>query len=126
MKFKGFPLDSFVSDYLSPNPIVQYLGYNSDEGRRADKSIEYSSRTKEGGLRFPLIEMGWDRARCETYIAEKFGVTFERSACVFCPFAERRAITKRYLREPKAAASALFLEYVAMCLNLRMALFPHG
>lgn len=126
MKFKGFPLDSFVADYLHPTPLVQYLGYNFDEVRRADKSIEYSSRTKEGGLRFPLIEMGWDRAQCQAYIEEKLGVPFERSACVFCPFAERQAIAERYLREPEAAASVLFLEYVAVCLNPRMALFPHG
>lgn len=125
MKFKGFPLDSFVSDYLGEGRVVQYLGYNSEETRRAEKSIEYSSRTKEE-LRFPLIELSWNRDHCAEYIAQTLGVRFERSACAFCPFAERQAIAERYLREPEAAAYVLFLEYVAMCLNPRMSLFPHG
>ena len=35
---------------------------------------------------FPLIELGWDRARCVAYLAERgFGHTV-KSACVGCPF----------------------------------------
>ncbi len=35
---------------------------------------------------FPLLELGWDRARCVEYLAERgFGDTV-KSACVGCPF----------------------------------------
>jgi hypothetical protein len=77
----------------------------------------------------PLIEWGWDRARCQDYIAEVTGRTspWEKSACGFCVFAMstaagRSALVARYRREPATAAHALFVEHVARCLNPRQTL----
>lgn len=59
----------------------QAIGISTDEFTRA----------KDSGLRFlrnvfPLIDLGFDRARCIEFLAERgFGETV-KSACVGCPF----------------------------------------
>lgn len=59
----------------------QAIGISTDEFTRA----------KDSGLRFlrnvfPLIDLGFDRARCVEYLSERgFGDTV-KSACVGCPF----------------------------------------
>ncbi|WP_156755853.1 adenine nucleotide alpha hydrolase family protein [Actinokineospora pegani] len=66
-----------------PNGVYaeQAIGISTDEVTRA----------KDSGLRFlrnvfPLLDLGLDRAACQTYLAERgYGDTV-KSACVGCPF----------------------------------------
>lgn len=59
----------------------QAIGISTDEVMRAkDSDVGYLRNF------FPLLELGWDRARCIEYLAERgFGQTV-KSACVGCPF----------------------------------------
>jgi 3'-phosphoadenosine 5'-phosphosulfate sulfotransferase (PAPS reductase)/FAD synthetase len=59
----------------------QAIGISTDEVMRAkDSDVGYLRNV------FPLLELGWDRARCIEYLAERgFGQTV-KSACVGCPF----------------------------------------
>lgn len=59
----------------------QAIGISTDEFARAkDSDVRYLRNV------FPLLGLGWDRARCLTYLAERgFGNTV-RSACLGCPF----------------------------------------
>lgn len=59
----------------------QAIGISTDEFTRAkDADVAYLRNV------FPLLELGWDRARCIEYLAERgFGDTV-KSACVGCPF----------------------------------------
>jgi 3'-phosphoadenosine 5'-phosphosulfate sulfotransferase (PAPS reductase)/FAD synthetase len=61
--------------------VEQSIGISTDEFTRAkDSGVRYLRNV------FPLIELGWDRARCVEYLAEHgFGHTV-KSACVGCPF----------------------------------------
>jgi 3'-phosphoadenosine 5'-phosphosulfate sulfotransferase (PAPS reductase)/FAD synthetase len=61
--------------------VEQSIGISTDEFTRAkDSGVKYLRNV------FPLIELGWDRARCVEYLAERgFGHTV-KSACVGCPF----------------------------------------
>ncbi len=61
--------------------IEQAIGISTDEFTRAkDSGVQYLRNV------FPLIELGWDRARCVEYLAERgFGHTV-KSACLGCPF----------------------------------------
>jgi hypothetical protein len=59
----------------------QAIGISTDEFARAkDSGVNFLRNV------FPLLELGWDRARCADYLAERgFGQTV-KSACIGCPF----------------------------------------
>lgn len=59
----------------------QAIGISTDEFARAkDSGVNFLRNV------FPLLDLGWDRARCLEYLVERgFGQTV-KSACVGCPF----------------------------------------
>ncbi len=74
---------------------------------------------------FPLIDWGWNRARCLDYLEQQFGIVWSKSACVYCPF--NRLTTEaieRHRRHPDQVAEALLLEHLSLSLNPRGTLYP--
>ncbi len=98
------------------------FGFNTDETRRIDQSREYNTLTRQAF--YPLLEWDWTRARCTDYIREKLGVTWRKSACVYCPFnALKTDAIDRHREHPEQVADALVLEHVSMALNPRATLY---
>ena len=98
------------------------FGFNADEGRRIDRSCEYNTLTRRAF--YPLLEWDWNRAKCLDYIREKLGVTWRKSACVYCPFnALKDGAIDRHLEHPDQVADALVLEHMSMALNPRATLY---
>jgi hypothetical protein len=98
------------------------FGFNSDELQRVDEARTYDSPMRIG--HYPLVEWGWDRLRCLSYIQEILGVDWEKSACPFCPFARiNDALIARQERFPEQTAQAMFLERVALAMNPRAQLY---
>lgn len=61
--------------------VEQAIGISTDEFTRAkDSGVRYLRNV------FPLIELGWDRARCAEYLAERGFEKTVKSACLGCPF----------------------------------------
>jgi hypothetical protein len=61
--------------------IEQSIGISTDEFTRAkDSGVNYLRNV------FPLIELGWDRARCVEYLAERGFEKTVKSACLGCPY----------------------------------------
>lgn len=53
-------------------------------------SVDELERAKDSGLRwcrnvFPLLDLGWTRADCQRYLADRWPHPVARSACVYCP-----------------------------------------
>jgi hypothetical protein len=63
------------------NVAEQWIGFSADEiGRVSDRdTVSYITR------RYPLIEIGWSRRRCENWLTGR-GWTVAKSACIGCPF----------------------------------------
>ena len=98
------------------------FGFNADEGRRIDRSCEYNTLTRRAF--YPLLEWDWNRPKCLAYIREKVGVTWRKSACVYCPFnALKDGAIDRHLEHPDQVADALVLEHMSMALNPRATLY---
>lgn len=87
-EYKISPLKKAARELLGyPHPrrvprgvyVEQAIGISTDEFTRAkDSGVKYLRNV------FPLIDLGWDRARCADYLAERgFGETV-KSACVGC------------------------------------------
>lgn len=146
LKFKAFVLDEWLShenpgpyrhafgfnadetsrvarsEYLTNNRIA--FGFNSDERKRIDRANIYSSLTRTSF--YPLVEWGWNRETCSTYLRDTFGVASRRSACVQCPFVNLTSdAIGRFQQEPNQVARALLIEYTSLCLNYRSSLFKN-
>ena len=98
------------------------FGFNADETKRIVRSCEYNNPTRQAF--YPLLDWGWTRAKCVDYIREKLGVTWRKSACVYCPFnALKNDAVDRHLEHPEQVADALLLEHMSMALNPRGTLY---
>jgi hypothetical protein len=125
LKWKGWPLDQFLAREMADS-YVQVMGYEAGERKRADKDTKEGNSARRTG-RYPLIGMGWDRLACQEYIRAQLGVTWPKSACVYCPFAltneeGRERVLDRYATDPHAGLPALMMEHIARTLNPRQGL----
>lgn len=133
---KGDPLDWWMRDHV-PAGYTHVVGFAAEErGRAARDTDARQAKEAEGKVvpcvvSYPLIEWGWDRARCEAYLRQQFdlpdGQGWARSCCTYCPFqataGSRQELTARWRAQPDAGADALVLEHTALALNERIGAF---
>lgn len=123
---KGNCLDPVIASVTAGRRYRHVIGFEAGELARASKDGRFNTERRTGW--YPLLDWGWDRARCSAFIAERTGGhRWAKSACSYCPFAMatgagRQALVERYRLEPQAGARALFLEAVARALNERQTL----
>lgn len=128
LKFKGEIIDPVIERIVGATehrPYWHAVGFEANEPKRAKRDKTYDTDIRKGF--YPLIEWGWDRARCEEYITSKTGVAWVKSACTFCPFAlanedGRARVLGMYLDDPAAGLRALLMERISYSLNPRQAL----
>ncbi|MBO2461640.1 hypothetical protein [Actinomadura violacea] len=125
---KGWPTDAFLDGYFGGEPFYQVMGFEDSkhERRRAKRDAADGDSATRTGV-YPLITLGWDRARCLAYIAEQTGATWRKSACGFCPFrmtnkAGLAEVVAEYRARPELAVEALVMEHGAVALNPSMGL----
>jgi hypothetical protein len=93
--------------------VVMCIGY--DAGPR-DSCRQYKAEGKETAgykNRFPLIELGWDRERCEREIAAAGLPIPVKSACFHCPASKKHEIVELVARNPALAERAMLIERLA-------------
>lgn len=150
LKFKSWTIQKWIEQELAGEPYRHAIGYNAEERKRIEKSerafaerepvrvafgfnVDESdrinkARTYDNPSRYgwyPVAEeLGWNRDNCQRYLKEITGETFERSACIYCPFnALKKDGIARLKRHPEKVAAALLLEYQSLCLNPRGTLY---
>jgi hypothetical protein len=124
-RFKGWPINRFLTQDRGDTPYRSVLGYNADEIRRSRKAAEYTNVQRTHA--FPLISWGWGHAEVQAYVETVVGQPWQKSCCGFCPFTNgRRHLVDRHRRFPEQGARALFMELVSTSLNPRMGLYPSG
>lgn len=124
---KGWALDDTIARITDGRPYRHVVGFEANEPNRARKDAFYNTDLRTG--EYPLLEWGWDRQACLDYIRDALGVTWNKSACVYCPFSlQSKASLARqlelYREHPDAGAQALFMEEVALALNPSQSLIP--
>jgi len=150
LKFKSWTIQKWIEQELAGEPYRHAIGYNAEERKRIEKSerafaerepvrvafgfnVDESdrinkARTYDNPSRYgwyPVAEeLGWNRDDCQSYLKEITRETFERSACIYCPFnALKKDGIARLKRHPEKVAAALLLEYQSLCLNPRGTLY---
>lgn len=126
-KAKGWPLDIAIESIVGKGVAFRHvIGYEANEPKRAEKDAAAGNSATRTG-EYPLIEWGWDRAKCEEYITACTGVEWLKSACVYCPFAlankaGRERVLGLYRNHVDSAVDALFIERVSVLFNERQGL----
>ncbi len=98
-----------IDAWASGGVIVRCIGYDAGEERRIGKVID-----KGMEKRFPLIEWGWDRDRCEAEIRAAGLSIPPKSACFYCPSSTKPEIIDLSARHPDLAVRAVGLETHAL------------
>ncbi len=99
------------------------FGFNREEQTRIERTVRYDSPARESF--FPLVEWGWGREDCLAYLKAAFGIVWQKSACVECPFNALKAdALERQRRHPEQVADAMLLELLSLALNPRGTLYP--
>jgi len=75
--------------------VRQLIGISTDERQRENAS----------GVKFitnvhPLLEMGWNRFRCEVWLWDTFGIKVPKSACRYCPYRSNAGWRYMKLNDP--------------------------
>lgn len=117
---KGDALDPVIARITSGRPYRHVVGFEANEGSRADKDRLHNSELRTGW--YPLQEWSWSRADCHRFVVDLFGESIPKSCCGFCPFsmssaAGRDSVIQRYRDEPELGVEALFLEFLARSVN---------
>jgi hypothetical protein len=83
-RFKIQPIRRFLRKEMNAETVEMWLGISTDEASRMKPSrVKYIQNT------YPLIDMNMSRADCENYLGV-IGVTASKSACVFCPYRNKK------------------------------------
>jgi hypothetical protein len=143
LKFKSWVIESWLEQNVFDS-IRHTFGYNADELSRVTKSDKAIARVtfgfnsdEEARVRkgqafdrpyrighYPLVEWGWDRQDCLAYIKEVTGADWQKSACVYCPFARVDAgVIARQKQFPDQIAEAMVLERISLAMNPRGRLY---
>lgn len=71
--------------------VVQYFGISADEAGRAARARKRFAEKAWTVPAYPLLDLGWTRKDCVTWLAGRTPHPVPKSACVFCPFHDRAA-----------------------------------
>jgi len=112
LKFKVQPQDQYCNNWKPAKDtwkrgekVTKLIGYDATEERRAkikeDKKYTY---------RYPLIEWGWDRAKCIQVIKDAGLSLPGKSACFFCPSSKAQEIKWLAKNHPQLMDRAIAME----------------
>ena len=153
LKFKAWVIETWLAQELRAEPFRHAIGYNSDEESRIAKSEaafasrnqedvriafgfnceeegrmvkaqQYDSPQRVGWYPLSKAEWNWTRQNCHDYLKRITGASWQKSACVGCPFCARTEDALERMRNfPDRVADALLLEHQSLCLTPRGTLY---
>lgn len=81
--------EAFARDVWPDQSIEVWIGFEAGEEKRAARDPNAGRASAWRRNRFPLIEWGWCRCRCEAEIRAAGYPVPRKSACVFCPYGSK-------------------------------------
>ena len=82
--------------------IETWIGISTDEASRMKPSAN-----KWETIRWPLIEVGWNRQDCKRYVTDVLGREPVKSSCIGCPFHSPRYFAEMRKRRPEEFADVI-------------------
>lgn len=97
--------------YIKQQGIVDPLwlvGFHAGERFRT-----YREGNQRNDVRFPLIEWGWDQAKCLSVLAEAGIPNPGKSACFYCPAMKKHEVLELKQKHPDLLERAIEMERIA-------------
>ena len=108
-----------IDAWASGKLVTTCIGYDAGP-RDSCRSYKAEGKAAKGFVnRFPLIEWGWDRERCEAEVIKAGLPVPVKSACWFCPAAKKHEVDWLAATHPDLAAKAIELEQRAQARGLK-------
>jgi hypothetical protein len=101
--------ERWLGDRFPGQTITVWIGFEAGEESRADKDPNAGTRGKRIN-RFPLIEWGLCRCRCEAVVRAAGHAVPRKSACMFCPYGTRGDWQRFAVDMPEEFARVVELE----------------
>lgn len=90
--------------------VHQYFGISTDEAARAERAKTRFAKLKWTRPVYPLLDLGWGRRDCLTYLKDRVPHPVPKSACVFCPFKTNQAWADLKANDPEGGARAVAVD----------------
>lgn len=120
--FKVKPIEKWIREHYGagfgkPVPkdtiIHQYMGLSFDEPKRVIRVKQrFLAKPSNWRVHFPLWEMQYTRADCQSYLRQRMPYEVPRSACVFCPFKSDEEWRRLMNEDTKGWQRAVHIDHV--------------
>jgi hypothetical protein len=112
-KHKVQPQDQYLKRWIKkhkvPLPVVKFLGFDAGEPWRAKKTSPQPALFTN---RYPLVEWGWNRAKC-LEVCQTEGLVPAKSSCFMCPAMKKWEVIRLAREQPDLAERGLAIEKAA-------------
>lgn len=98
MKYKADPLQAYAKKAWPGEPVTWLLGIEANEGRRVKRFTP--PKGDQATYRYPLIELGMDRAAVDAMLEALGWTGIRKSSCYFCPFLSVGELRDMYHNDP--------------------------
>jgi len=99
-KFKAAPQKAWVEAEFPGEPMIWSIGIEAGETHRRTRFTPAEGDAHS--YRYPLVELGLDRAACVRILVALWPAPVRKSSCVFCPFQSPAELADTYRNDPEA------------------------
>lgn len=99
--------------------INKYIGYDAGEPQRVEHAAPVDAQNKKYCNAYPLVEWGWDRAKCREVLREAGFPQPGKSSCFFCPNMKKAEIRELWEKHPDLFQRAVALEHGAALTTVK-------
>lgn len=113
VKYKNEPQTRRLRAWMDEHDIkevVKAIGFDSGEPHRVKKINETLGKDRKAEVWYPLVEWGWDRAKCAGAILRHGLPQPGKSSCFFCPAMKQWEILRLKREHPDYFERALKIE----------------
>lgn len=113
VKYKQEPQNKRLRAWMDDggvSRVTKAIGFDAGEGHRVKSVVEELGKGRQAGLWYPLVDWGWDRAKCVGAIMRQGLPRPGKSSCFFCPAMKRWEILDLKKKHPAFFQRALAIE----------------
>ena len=109
----------WMANTYGTQQVEVWIGFEANEEKRADNDPNAGDESAQRTNRFPLIERGLCRCRCEELVRAAGYPVPRKSACTFCPYGSRKDWQTLDREQPETFAKIEELERAKMAKPTR-------
>jgi len=120
-EYKVAPINREIRKRRNGEVVTMYIGISLDEAHRMKPS-----RVSYVHHEWPLVDLGWTRAKCREYLSDRGWTDVPKSSCIGCPFHDDHYWERMKYEHPDEFSDAVeFDERIRLMPRLRDKTYIH-